>query len=76
MTACGGGSAVSQRIDCTQPVSDENRVIYQMNVGAFTPEGTFKAAQQQLDRLDTLGIDILWLMPIYPRGATMHSPYA
>ena len=76
MTACGGGSPVSQRIDCTQPVSDENRVIYQMNVGAFTPEGTFKAAQQGLDRLDTLGIDIVWLMPIYPRGATMHSPYA
>ena len=74
--ACGGGSSVSQRIDNTQPVSDENRVIYQMNIGAFTPEGTFQAAQQQLDRLDTLGIDIIWLMPIYPRGATMHSPYA
>ena len=76
MVACGGGSSVSQRIDNTQPVSDENRVIYQMNIGAFTPEGTFQAAQQQLDRLDTLGIDIVWLMPIYPRGATMHSPYA
>ena len=54
----------------------ENRVIYQLNIGAFTPEGTFKAAQEQLGRLDTLGIDILWLMPIYPRGETMHSPYA
>ncbi len=75
LTACGEGTQ-SQRIDCTQPVSDENRVIYQMNVGAFTPEGTIKAAQQGLDRLDTLGIDIVWLMPIYPRGATMHSPYA
>ena len=74
LTACGEGTQ-SQRIDWTQPVSDENRVIYQMNVGAFTPEGTFKAAQQGLDRLDTLGIDIVWLMPIYPRGATMHSPY-
>ncbi len=76
IAACSGGSSVSQRIDNTQPVSDENRVIYQMNIGAFTPEGTFQAAQQQLDRLDTLGIDIIWLMPIYPRGATMHSPYA
>ena len=75
LTACGEGTQ-SQRIDWTQPVSDENRVIYQMNVGAFTPEGTIKAAQQGLDRLDTLGIDIVWLMPIYPRGATMHSPYA
>ena len=63
-------------VDNTKPVSEENRIIYQLNVGAFTPEGTFAAAQQQLGRLDTLGIDILWLMPIYPRGETMHSPYA
>ena len=73
--ACGQGTQ-SFTVDGTQPLSDANRVIYQMNVGAFTKEGTFQAAQQGLDRLDTLGIDILWLMPIYPRGATMHSPYA
>ena len=76
IAACGGGSTDGRWTDNTQPVSDENRVIYQMNIGAFTPEGTFQAAQRQLDRLDTLGIDIIWLMPIYPRGATMHSPYA
>ena len=75
LTSCGQGS---QRfvIDQTQPVSEANRVIYQMNVGAFTSEGTFQAATQQLERLDTLGIDIIWLMPIYPRGASMNSPYA
>ena len=75
LTACGQGTQ-SFEVDCTEPVSDANRVIYEMNVGAFTPEGTFQAAKQGLDRLDTLGIDIVWLMPIYPRGATMHSPYA
>ena len=75
LAACDPGKG-QLTIDGTKPVSQENRVIYQLNVGAFTPEGTFKAAQQQLGRLDTLGIDILWLMPIYPRGETMHSPYA
>jgi len=75
LSACGGG-AQSLQVDSTVPVSDENRVIYQMNVGAFTSEGTFQAAMQRLDRLDTLGVDIIWLMPIYPRGETMHSPYA
>ena len=74
-TACGQGTQ-NFTVDGTQPLSDANRVIYQMNVGAFTAEGTFQSAQQGLDRLDTLGVDILWLMPIYPRGATMHSPYA
>ena len=73
-TACGQGTQ-SFTVDGTKPLGDANRVIYQMNVGAFTAEGTFQAAQQGLDRLDTLGVDILWLMPIYPRGATMHSPY-
>ena len=74
-TACGQGTQ-NFTVDGTQPLSDANRVIYQMNVGAFTAEGTFQSAQQGLDRLDTLGVDILWLMPVYPRGATMHSPYA
>ena len=76
LAACGGCAPNAFSVDNTKPVSPENRVIYQMNIGAFTPEGTFKAAQGQLARLDTLGVDILWLMPIYPRGATMHSPYA
>lgn len=75
LAACGGTSS-SLSVDNTQPVGDGNRVIYQMNVGAFTAEGTFQAAMQQLDRLDTLGVDIIWLMPIYPRGAKMNSPYA
>ena len=76
LLACGGVSQMPLAVDNTKPVTDGNRVIYQMNVGAFTAEGTFQAATKQLDRLDTLGIDIIWLMPIYPRGATMNSPYA
>ena len=63
IAACGGASR-SLEVDGTEPVSDENRIIYQMNVGAFTPEGTFLAAMRQLDRLDTLGVDIIWLMPV------------
>ena len=74
LAACGGGSP--DTFNNTKPVGPENRIIYQLNIGAFTSEGTFKAAQGQLARLDTLGVDILWLMPIYPRGTTMNSPYA
>ncbi len=75
LAACGQVPCAF-KVDNTEPVTPENRIIYQLNIGAFTAEGTFKAAQQQLDRLDTLGVDIVWLMPIYPRGETMHSPYA
>ncbi len=52
------------------------QVIYEMNVGSFTPAGTFAAAQQQLGELKTLGVDVVWLMPIYPRGGGINSPYA
>ena len=52
------------------------RVIYEMNVGMFTPEGTFTAASQQLGRLKRLGVDVVWLMPVYPRGGGINSPYA
>ena len=75
LAACNPGKG-GFSVDNTKPVSDENRVIYQLNIGAFTPEGTFQAAQQRLEYLDTLGADILWLMPIYPRGAMKNSPYA
>ena len=52
-----------------------HRVIYEMNVGSFTPSGTFAAAREQLGELKALGVDIVWLMPVYPRG-TSGSPYA
>ena len=52
-----------------------HQVIYEMNIGMFTAEGTFAAAQAQLPSLKQLGVDILWLMPIYERGSS-NSPYA
>ena len=56
--------------------NEGQRVIYEMNVGSFTAEGTFAAAQERLEELKVLGIDIVWLMPIYPRGGGINSPYA
>ena len=43
-------------------------VLYEMNVRQLTPEGTLKAAEQRLEFLHNLGIDAIWLMPIYPIG--------
>lgn len=44
----------------------KNAVIYEVNVRQFTPEGTFNSFASHLDRIDDMGVDILWLMPIYP----------
>lgn len=53
-----------------------HQVIYEMNVGSFSSEGTFVAAQQKLSQLKMVGIDIIWLMPVYPRDGGLNSPYA
>lgn len=47
-----------------------NAVIYEMNVRQLTKEGTFEAAMAHLPLLKDVGIDAIWLMPIYPIGIT------
>ncbi|MGH8743298.1 MAG: alpha-amylase family glycosyl hydrolase, partial [Burkholderiales bacterium] len=42
----------------------EDAVIYELHVGAFTPEGTFLAVAKQLDYLAELGITAIELMPV------------
>ena len=42
----------------------EEAVIYELHVGTFTPEGTFRAAISKLDHLAALGITAIELMPI------------
>jgi malto-oligosyltrehalose trehalohydrolase len=39
-------------------------VIYELHVGAFTPEGTFRAAIERLDYLAELGVTAIELMPV------------
>lgn len=63
------------------PAWAKDAAIYQINTRQFTPEGTFRAAEQQLPRLKQLGVDILWLMPIHEIGVknrkgTLGSPYS
>lgn len=45
-----------------------NAVLYEMNVRQMTAEGTLRAAMSRLPFLKSLGVDIVWLMPIYPIG--------
>lgn len=59
----------------------ENRVIYEVFVRNFSPEGNFKGVEAQIPRLKKLGVDVVWLMPIYKLGdigkwGSYSSPYA
>ena len=52
----------------TNPEWSKNAVIYEVNIRQHTPDGTFQAFMQDMPRLEEMGIDILWLMPIFPIG--------
>ncbi len=45
-----------------------NTVLYEVNIRQFTPEGTFAAFMPHLPRLQQMGINTIWLMPIQPIG--------
>jgi maltooligosyltrehalose trehalohydrolase len=45
-------------------VSREGQIIYEMHLGTFTREGTWRAAMEQLPALADLGVTILEIMPI------------
>ena len=45
-----------------------NSVVYEFNVRQATEEGTFAAAEEYLPELKSMGVDIVWLMPISPIG--------
>ncbi len=56
-------------------------VIYQIWERAYSQKGDFNAITNDLDRIKSLGVDVLWLMPIHPIGqvkkkGTVGSPYA
>ncbi|ADU32028.1 pullulanase-associated domain-containing protein [Evansella cellulosilytica] len=52
--------------NATIPEWSKNSVLYEVNVRQYTEEGTFEAFEEHLPRLQELGVDILWFMPIHP----------
>lgn len=68
-------------VTISTPEWAKDAAIYQINTRQFTPEGTFRAAENHLLRLKELGVDILWLMPVHEIGlknrkGSLGSPYS
>jgi len=53
-------------------------VLYQVNPRVFAPSNSFQAIIQRLDSIEDLGVNMLWIMPIYPIGEekSKNSPYS
>ena len=56
----------------------EDAVIYQVNMRAFSQGGNFAGVTARLDSIKAIGVNVLYLMPIYPVGVVkaVNSPYA
>jgi glycosidase len=68
--SCGQQQPAQEVIDfpttSEAPEWSKNATIYEVNLRQHTAEGTIKAFAEHLPQLKALGVDILWLMPIYP----------
>ena len=59
----------------------EDAIIYQVNIRAFSEAGTLKGVQNKLTYIQELGVNVIYLMPIYPVGQVrsaggLGSPYS
>lgn len=52
-------------------------IIYQVNIRAFSPTHDFRGVIDRLDQIRALGVNVIYLMPVYPVGVlkSFNSPY-
>jgi maltooligosyltrehalose trehalohydrolase len=56
-------------------VGRTGHVVYEVHVGAFTPQGTYRALEQQLPHLKELGVTLVELMPLATFPGTFNWGY-
>lgn len=57
----------------SNPAWVNDAIVYEIFVPAFTPQGTFAAAQERLPLIKALGATVIWLMPIYENGTSINE---
>jgi len=81
----GLGPAAAQQAAPALPLPHPSWIeqgnIYEVNVRQYTPEGTLNAFAKHLDRLQKMGVQTLWFMPLNPisqrgRKGSLGSYYA
>jgi maltooligosyltrehalose trehalohydrolase len=53
----------------------ENAVLYELHLGAFTPQGGFRPAIEKLDQLAALGVTAVEIMPVSDFGGRRNWGY-
>lgn len=59
------------------PATDDI-ILYEVNLRAFSSTGDLQGVINKLDHLQSLHVNVIWLMPIHPIGAvnSVNSPYS
>ena len=66
MISCSGEKKLISTVE--HPEWIKNAVIYEVNTRQFSVDGKFASVEKELPRLKSLGVDVLWFMPITPIG--------
>ena len=74
-------AAPRARVAATDTSWVARSALYEVFVQDFSRSGDLRGVIQGLDRIQTVGADVVWLMPIHPIGVlgrkgTLGSPYA
>ena len=66
----GNNKEQAEEASFTLPQWAKNSTIYEVNLRQFTEAGTINAFSDHIPRLKDMGVDILWLMPVFPISDT------
>ena len=74
-------TAVAARATAPETSWVARSALYEVFVRDFSPSGDLRGVTQGLDRIQAVGANVLWLMPIYPIGVKnrkdpLGSPYS
>ena len=58
--------------------ANDDVIMYEVNLRAFSSQGNLQGVISRLDNIKALGVNVIWLMPIYPIGTinSVNSPYS
>jgi len=76
--SCGKSDDAAPYIPVDFTIPDTKDIImYEINIGSFSPAGSLNGITTRLDHIEALGINTIWLMPIHPIGHvnSFGSPY-
>ena len=76
LAACDPRPKVDLADDFLLPAVDDI-VMYQVNPRVFAPQQSLRAVANRIDSIRALGVNVMWVMPIYPIGIEKgkNSPY-